>query len=88
MKTDSPVAALKTLETIRSTHQLSIAPALTVDRFQAVVQRALKLEHMGPSRRPMVTCASSFPWCSHLLKVRKWCQYKYCDTILLLVLAI
>ena len=45
MKTDSPVATLKMLETIRGANQLSVAPALTVNRFQTVVRRALKLEH-------------------------------------------
>ena len=43
MKTDSPVATLKTLETIRGANQLRVAPALTVDRFQTVIRRALKL---------------------------------------------
>ena len=45
MKTDSPVARLKKLETIRGANQLSVAPALTVDIFLTVVERALKLEH-------------------------------------------
>ena len=45
MKTDSPIARLKKLKTIQGSNQLSVAPALTVDRFQAVVRRALKLEH-------------------------------------------
>ena len=45
VKTDSPVATLKKLETIRRANQLSVAPALTVDRFLTVLQRALKLEH-------------------------------------------
>ena len=50
VKTDSPVAMLKKLEMIQGTNQLSVAPALTVDRFLTVVQRALKLEHNFPSR--------------------------------------
>ena len=45
VKTDSPVATLKKLETIWGANQLSVAPALTVDRYLTVVQRALKLEH-------------------------------------------
>ena len=44
MKTDSPVATLKKLETIRGANQLSVVPALTVDRLLTVVQRALKSE--------------------------------------------
>ena len=45
MKTDSPVATMKTLDKIGGASQLSFAPAFTVDRFQTVVRRAPKLEH-------------------------------------------
>ena len=45
MKADSLVATLKKLETIRGVNQLSVAPALTVNRFLTVVQGAHKLEH-------------------------------------------
>ena len=43
MKTDSPLAILKTLEKIMGAIHLSVAPALTVDRFQTVVQKSAQV---------------------------------------------
>ena len=45
VKTDNLIASLKKMVSIRGANQLSVAPALTVDRFLIAVQRALKLEH-------------------------------------------
>ena len=88
VKTDSPVARLKKLETIRGANQLSVAPALTVDRFLTAVQRALKLEHNMAFTTANGDLCVILSVVLSLRKVRKWRQYKCCDTILPLVLAI
>ena len=86
MKTDSLVATLKTLEAIRGANLLSVSPALTVDRFQTVVQKLLKLEHNLAFTTTNDDLCVIFLWCSPLYKVRH--QYKCCDTIHSLVLTI
>ena len=74
---------------IRSDNQLSVAPALTVDRFLTVAQRALKLEpNLAFTTTNGDLCVILSVVFSFAQGERKWRQYKCCDTILSLVLAI